>query len=822
MFEKLKSAKYYGLSKETYDNCFDIIQEGNDKSLAGVLLITAGFLAVMTGGNFLLHRPAAFPLWLTVVSVVDMVLFFTIGKYCRHHHHLFFYLAVEMLLIYCVYAMSFGTKNSLVLYPAVAVVLPLFHMHNMYSTTGFFLTNALVILLQIYLDPEHFHYMRGNLFVVLSFTFLGLVIHYVYQSNRLREFITYMDSHEKQLELEISSNFEPMSRLLRRRTFIELAEHMMNNKNDDQFMAMGILDVDHFKLINDTYGHQLGDEAIAVIGRVLAETLEVTLTMPDTQGFRLELDQDYGNIACRLGGDEYIFLIHSEGSRSSAEKLMNCLLETLNATTVGPLQSIGASIGVSVLENGAKSYDSLYHEADMALYHSKIHGRNRAAFYDPGMEMEKQEENEGKEKDALTGLLLSKVFKERAADVIKEGGRKYAIVNMDIENFKSYNSTYGFEKGDRFLQKVAELLVQTYPDELISRFSDDHFVALLPMEELEEKIEEIKFTLRSYHSDFKNALRVGIYKIEDPQVNINAACDHAIFACDTLRGRYDVQMQYFDEELHKKSDRYQYIVEHLDEALEKEWIKVYYQPIVRTETGEYCSLEALSRWKDPRLGFLPPGDFIETLERTRLIYKLDLYMVEQVCKDYRQCADRGALLIPISVNLSRMDFESIDVVKEIENIIQTYRVPKHALHIEITESALMEQEDKLKRIVDQFQQMEYQVWMDDFGSGYSSLNVLKDYRFNVIKLDMEFLRDSGQRSRIVLTSIVDMAKKLGLQTLTEGVETEEQYEFLRSIGCDYVQGFFFSRPVPLDEFIRHVKERNIRLEKIKRAEKETA
>lgn len=813
MLAKASMAKHYGIPKETFESCLDIIEAGNAQSLAAMTVLDTIFLGVMTGYNFISNRFIWVPLLLTIFSGFITIGFYAVRKKWKQHH-IFFYLSVQVMMSYGVYALTFQTVSSSVLFLAVVLLLPLFHMHNMYGTTIYFLSNVVLFTGIAYSGSAFGDSMRPYVPSVIAFTLISLAIHYIYQSNRLRELINYRDSNEKQNALEISSNFEPMTRLLRRRTFIRLAGKRFQNRATQEFIAIGILDIDYFKLINDTYGHQLGDEAIGKIGQVVVETLDISLTMPETLGFHLNEEQDYGNIASRLGGDEYIFLISSEKELSGVENRIQQLLDALNGTSVGPLQSIRGSIGYSAVEgNEEKSYDELYREADKALYTAKTKGRNQAVFYTPELENQQEDDEEQEDYDGLTGLLVSKVFKERvAAFLATKPETMYAAVYFDIDNFKAYNSMYGFDKGDEFLQKVAQLLQQSYPEELISRFSDDHFVALVPVEDLEHNVGKIKYNLRKYKGDYKNTIRVGVYELNDLEENVNSICDHAKFACDTLRGRYDEQIRFFDEELHKKRDRYQYIVEHLDEAIAKEWIKVYYQPIVRTETGKICGLEALARWQDPTFGMLPPGDFIGVLEQTRLIYKLDMYMVEHVCKRYRRSMQAKLPNVPISVNLSRLDFESLDVVSEIEDYIQTYEVPRNALHIEITESALTEQEDQLKRIVGQFQQMDYQIWMDDFGSGYSSLNVLKDYQFNVIKLDMEFLKDTGKRARIILTSIVDMAKKLELQTLAEGVETEEQLEFLKSIGCDYVQGYYYSPPISWETYSKAVMNKELIVE----------
>lgn len=249
-----------------------------------------------------------------------------------------------------------------------------------------------------------------------------------------------------------------------------------------------------------------------------------------------------------------------------------------------------------------------------------------------------------------------------------------------------------------------------------------------------------------------------------------------------------------------------YILEHFDEALKNKWIEVYYQPVVRTITGAFCGAEALARWNDPEKGLLSPAEFIPVLEETGRITELDLYVLEQICQDYQMVSQRGNRVLPVSFNLSRKDLLHDDIIERIEAIMARYNVPRELVNVEITESAFVEDVERIGPVLKKLHELGYQVWMDDFGSGYSSLGILKDYSFDEIKIDMSFLSKFDKKARNIIRSVVTMAKRIGVQTLAEGVETKEQYVFLYTIGCEKIQGYYFGRPMPGDVLEQHVKD----------------
>jgi EAL domain-containing protein (putative c-di-GMP-specific phosphodiesterase class I) len=250
------------------------------------------------------------------------------------------------------------------------------------------------------------------------------------------------------------------------------------------------------------------------------------------------------------------------------------------------------------------------------------------------------------------------------------------------------------------------------------------------------------------------------------------------------------------EEYHKRL----YVVNSIDSAVSNGWIVPFYQPVVWSDTKELCGCEALARWMDPVYGQLFPNEFIPVLEEYRLIHKLDKAIFESVCRDLRAAMDAGKPVVPVSLNFSRLDFELMDAPQELEDLVTRYRIPKELIHVEVTESALTDNFSRLNAAMNRIKELGYSLWLDDFSSGYSSLNVLKDYQFDVVKIDMRFLSnlENSEKSKTLIDCIVKMANRINMLTLTEGVETEMQAEFLNQIGCNRLQGYLFGKPIPKD------------------------
>ena len=402
--------------------------------------------------------------------------------------------------------------------------------------------------------------------------------------------------------------------------------------------------------------------------------------------------------------------------------------------------------------------------------------------------------------DFLTGLPSMTYFFELAEagrEAIRAGGENPVVMYMDFSGMKFYNSRHGFAEGDKLLRAFARILIKTFGLEHCSRFGSDHFAVLAEQAGLDEKLESVFAQCREINDGKTLPVHVGVYPSQKKFVHISVACDRAKLACTALRGTYGAAVNYYSQDLNDDVEKKQYIIENIDRAIREKWIQVYYQGIVRAANGKLCDEEALSRWIDPERGFLSPADFIPALEEAKLIYKLDLFVVEQVLEKLWQQAKAGIYLVPQSVNLSRMDFDSCDIVEEIRRRVDEAGIDRDLITIEITESVIGSDFDFMREQVRRFQDLGFSVWMDDFGSGYSSLDVLQSIHFDLIKLDMRFMQQfgSGGEGRIILTELVRMAMGLGVETVCEGVETEAQVEFLREIGCTKIQGYYYGKPI---------------------------
>lgn len=412
--------------------------------------------------------------------------------------------------------------------------------------------------------------------------------------------------------------------------------------------------------------------------------------------------------------------------------------------------------------------------------------------------------------DELTGLHnLTGILEHLQGHDQYSASDSTVIIYINVMNFKVFNQKYGFAGGNDFLRGMAHELKKLFPDELVARTSGDQFIVLgnsIEKEELLEKLEEFREAVHNYEKGLKMKIKAGIYCAKGDEEDPVIMVDRAKMACDDIIRVYDRDNNLYTEELDKRNELRQYVIDNFENAFKQRYFQVYYQKEIRAITRKVCGYEALARWLDPKYGIISPAVFIEVLESVHLIHRLDIYMIDQVCSDLRDDIDSGYVVEPISVNLSRLDFELCDIMSEIDKCRAKYDIPKELLHIEVTESAIAAGADFLGKHIKKFRDAGYEVWMDDFGAGYSSFNNLKDYDFDVVKIDMGFLREfeTNQKSRIILASIVNMAKELGIHTLAEGVETEEQYEFLLKIGCEKMQGYLFGKPKPVSEFVRSV------------------
>ncbi len=408
--------------------------------------------------------------------------------------------------------------------------------------------------------------------------------------------------------------------------------------------------------------------------------------------------------------------------------------------------------------------------------------------------------------DHLTGLPSMTYFFELSdvvTAVIRREGDVPVLLFLDLCGMKYYNTKFGFAEGDKLLREFAILLIRLFSNENCCHVGADHFAVYTGKEGLEDKLQRLFAESRKLNDRNSIPVHVGIYVEQAEAVSVSEAFDRAKIACDVLRNHYGSDFNYYQPRLRDDTEQRQYILSHLDQALEEKWIKIYNQPIVRAVTGRVSDEEALARWVDPVKGVLAPFDFIPYLEEAGLIYKLDLYVLEQVIEKIRVLEAAGLYIVPQSINLSRSDFDACDMVEEIRTRVDDAGIGHDKITIEITESVIGKDMEFMKEQVRRFRALGFCVWMDDFGSGYSSLDVLQSIRFDLIKFDMSFMKklDEGENGKIVLTEMVKLATALGLDTVCEGVETEQQVRFLQEIGCSKLQGYYYTKPIPLEALL---------------------
>jgi EAL domain-containing protein (putative c-di-GMP-specific phosphodiesterase class I) len=414
--------------------------------------------------------------------------------------------------------------------------------------------------------------------------------------------------------------------------------------------------------------------------------------------------------------------------------------------------------------------------------------------------------------DNLTGLPSMSYFfdlAEAGRDRVRENGGTPVLMYVDFSGMKFFNKKYSFLEGDKLLRAFAKILADTFGNEHSCRISSDHFAVQTEKTGLEDKLKKLLIECRELNEGKNLPVHIGVYVAENEQVHASIACDRAKMACEKLRGRYETAVNYYSQNLSEDAAKRQYIIENIDRAIEEKWIQMYMQPIIRAVNERVCDVEALARWIDPKKGFLSPADFIPALEDAGLIYKLDLYMVEQILNSMKEEKAAGFYVVPHSINLSRSDFDACDIVEEIRRRVDEAGADRSLITIEITESVIGGSLEFMKEQVERFRNLGFPVWMDDFGSGYSSLDVLQSIQFDLIKFDMSFMRklDEGDGGKIILTELMKMATSLGVDTVCEGVETKDQVRFLREIGCSKLQGFFYSKPISF-ETLKALRESN--------------
>lgn len=410
--------------------------------------------------------------------------------------------------------------------------------------------------------------------------------------------------------------------------------------------------------------------------------------------------------------------------------------------------------------------------------------------------------------DQLTGVYNRQYFFERAEQLIKTNqDTEYLMVCSDIKGFKLYNDLFGTDQGDRVLVYLAALLKQHATSRMVyGRISADEFALVMPKDRYREEffLEMIGMIRGRFSSKrYQMHINVGVYEICDRTEPIFSMCDKAKLVIEEYRSDYSAVVSYFDDKLLEQSLYGRKLVSEFDRALENHEFCMYLQPQF-TADGKVLGAEALVRWQHPERGLLSPGQFVDVFEQAGLIHRLDRYIRELAVAKLEEWKNRGREDLYISVNISAKNFYYLDLYEELTGLVEKYGIKPESLKLEITETVMMREMRKHSEPMEKLRRYGFQVEIDDFGSGYSSLNMLKSIDVDVVKIDMCFLdrTERIERGTKILSTIIALLKHLDMGVITEGVETKEQLEALKDMGCNLFQGYFFDRPIPVDEFER--------------------
>lgn len=412
--------------------------------------------------------------------------------------------------------------------------------------------------------------------------------------------------------------------------------------------------------------------------------------------------------------------------------------------------------------------------------------------------------------DELTGLPNKNHFVQEASLLLQRARSPYAVIVLDIGKFKLINDHFGYAFGDSLLLHCSKVLPRYTPkDGVCARLSGDKFILLCSYREketLERRISVIAEELKRFSfpgsSPFQLDILIGISLLQGNEVSITAAIDKALFALSALKEQKTSGHLYYDELLRSQLLEESEIEKVFNNALKAGEFSIVLQPKYSLSTLRLVGSEALVRWNHPTRGLLPPTQFISLLEKHNLLVTLDMFVLEQVCKLITLWESQGLPIHPISVNQSRSYLFNTQYERSLVEMIDRYEVPHHLIEFELTESLFLNDVQHLAKVIASLRSHSFLVSLDDFGSGYSSLTMLKDVGIDVIKMDQGFLKgtDEQQRGKVVVQHIIAMAKQLGITTVAEGVETKEQVLMLQQLGCDVVQGFFFSQPLTISAF----------------------
>lgn len=635
--------------------------------------------------------------------------------------------------------------------------------------------------------------------------------------------------------LQILATRDSLTNCLNRRSFYEKYETVFRvAKRAEHPLACIMTDIDLFKSINDRHGHMQGDNVIISV----ADTLHQSLRSTDT--------------VCRYGGEEFCIILPGidlsqaiEMSDRAREKIAQL---ALTDEPDGKPISITSSFGVAAIEHQPESLSQLIDRADKALYHSKRTGRNRVTAWLPGKFNEETPAYQPAtttaqsaaiwaatsytpssrhlpDLDSLTGLPNRKEFHSSIMSAVQSCRDKHqlaSVMMLDLDMFNRINSTLGYAIGDELLKVVSSRIVEVLRcTDSVARLSDinavtsiyrlggDEFGILLTGLDCTEFtgqivsriINSITSQVNLQEHEIHLSCSVGISLFPEDGDSADTLLKNASTALYHAKLQGQNNYQFFNEKLNRDSLENLRLENDLRHAIERNELDLHYQPKIDLVSGKVNSVEALVRWRHPEIGMIPPNEFIPIAEKTGLITSLGYWILDTACRQIREWQNAGYDQLTVAVNLSAIQFRQTDLLEEIHNTLEATGICAHQLELEITESTIMDDIDTASSTMRALHCSGIHISIDDFGTGYSSLSHLKRFPINTVKIDRSFIRDitTDSDDAAIVGAIIAMAHNMGLKVIAEGVETQQQLDFLHSLQCDEVQGFLFSPPVPHHE-----------------------
>ena len=413
------------------------------------------------------------------------------------------------------------------------------------------------------------------------------------------------------------------------------------------------------------------------------------------------------------------------------------------------------------------------------------------------------------EYDSLCDIFNKKKFFTITEEIIRcKRDTKYAFVRFDIKRFSVYNSFYGIEKGDKLLISIANILKSEFGVKntlSYGRVEADIFafcISYSSFDEVTSTIKDIVMKIKKLDNDFELSCTTGVYLVSDCEESASSMYEKANFAAKSIKQDIIKKYMIYDEKIGQHIYEEQQIINEMNKSLENKEFIFYLQPKYDLSTNKPAGAEALVRWLHPEKGLISPAEFIPVFETNGFITKVDQYIWKEVCKTIKRWMDEGRDPQPISVNVSRVNLYSSNFVEKISSLVDKYSINPKYLNLELTETIYVENSDLVREKMDALHKKGFKIFMDDFGRGYSSLNVLKDIDIDVLKIDMGFFskHNYSERGKVIVTSVIKMAKALNIPTIAEGVEEESIVNYLKEIGCEYVQGFYFSKPISVEDY----------------------